>query len=102
VSEAVARSAAREPSLGGASRGRAAHQPSAPASIAAMSSVIERLLSLLTPPRRQHRRNISALAARLGTTTDDAAWIYARSRAVGHGAAMVEYQAMCAERESRH
>jgi hypothetical protein len=29
---------------------------------------------------------------------DDAAWIYGRSRQVGHGTAMLEYEERCRER----
>jgi len=66
--------------------------------VASMPSLLERVREQLSPGRRADRRNIVALARRLGTSTDDAAWIYGRSRHVGHGAAMLEYEERCRER----
>jgi hypothetical protein len=66
--------------------------------VSSMPSLPERLLALLSPGRRAERRNIDALAARLGASVDDAAWIYGRSREVGYGAAMLEYEERCRER----
>jgi hypothetical protein len=60
-----------------------------------MASLTSRLLDAVLPRRRDDRRNIEALAARLGASTDDAEWVYRRSRAVGYGAAMLEYEARC-------
>ncbi len=61
-----------------------------------MPTLIERI-RLLAPAARAERRNIESLAARLGVSIDDAAWIHARSREVGFGAAMTEYEARCRE-----
>ena len=61
-------------------------------------SVTERLREMLSPSARTERRNIQALAEQLGASTDDAAWVYRRSREVGHGAAMLEWEERCRER----
>jgi hypothetical protein len=63
-----------------------------------MSSLLERVRGLLSPSARTDRRNIDSLAKRLGMPVEDAAVIYRRSRAVGFGAAMTEYEGRCRER----
>lgn len=58
-----------------------------------VSSLRERLRRLLSPAARADERNITSLAERLCLPREDASWIYRRSREVGFGAAMSEYEA---------
>jgi len=58
-----------------------------------LSSLIERVRALIPNRADDDRRNIAALAHRLGVSRTDAAWIYRRSHDVGFGAAMTEYEA---------
>ena len=66
-----------------------------------VSSLIGRLRGLV-PGAGDDRRNIAVLARRLGVPETDAAWIYARSREVGFGAAITEYEgrSVTAERDA--
>lgn len=63
-----------------------------------MSSLLERVRDMVSPSARTDRRNIDSLAERLGVPVEDAAVIYRRSRAVGFGAAMTEYEERRRER----
>jgi hypothetical protein len=63
--------------------------------------MIDRLRLMLSPGARDDRRNIAALAKQLGSSAEDATWVYERSRQVGHGAAMLEWEERCRERQSR-
>jgi len=66
-----------------------------------MASLAARLRSFLSPAARTDRRNIHSLAVQLGASVEDAEWVYRRSREVGHGAAMLEWEALCRERDAR-
>lgn len=57
-----------------------------------LSSLIGRVRALIPSRADDDRRNIAALAHRLNVPETDAAWIYGRSREVGFGAAMTEYE----------
>ena len=61
-------------------------------------SLVDRLRAILSPSARTDRRNIESLAAKLAISDEDAAWIYRRSREVGHGAAMLEWEELCRQR----
>ena len=63
-------------------------------------TVIERVRAFLSPTARADRRNIASLASQLGCSREDAAWVYRRSREVGHGAAMLEWEEKCRDRAS--
>jgi hypothetical protein len=62
-----------------------------------MLPILDRLVARLSP-RSRDRRNIDALARRLGVSRADAEWIFTRSRVAGFGAAMIEYEERCRER----
>ena len=68
------------------------------ATVTSMQSLMERLRDLLSVGSRDDRRNIAALAERLDIPTEEAARIYRRSREVGYGVAMQEYEERCEER----
>jgi hypothetical protein len=61
-------------------------------------SLADRLRAVLSPSARDDKRNIDSLATKLGCSRDDAEWVYGRSREVGHGAAMIEWEERCRER----
>ena len=61
-------------------------------------SFAHRLRAVLSPSGRDDKRNIDSLAAKLGCSREDAEWVYGRSREVGHGAAMLEWEERCRER----
>ena len=58
-----------------------------------VSSLVGRVRALVPDRGDDDRRNIATLARRLDVSVDDARWIYQRSRDVGFGAAMTEYEA---------
>lgn len=61
-------------------------------------SIADRVRAILSPAARADRRNIESLARQLGASAEDAEWVYRRSREVGHGAAMLEWEELCRER----
>jgi hypothetical protein len=65
-----------------------------------MPSLIDRVMAVLSPARRVDRRNVEALAAKLGCSREDAEQVYRRSHEVGFGAAMLEYEQRCRERDA--
>lgn len=69
--------------------------------VAAMPPLFDRVRDALSPARRHDRHNAAALASRLGVSLADAAWIVGRSREVGYGATMLEYEEICRQRQAR-
>ena len=62
-------------------------------------SLVDRLRVMLSPSARTDRRNVHSLAVKLGISFEDAEWIYRRSREVGHGTAMLEWEELCRQRQ---